>query len=258
MKTINLLSVLLIISVHILAQVPQSFNYQAVVRDSNGELVTDQSVGVQISILKYGIYDLPVYIEDHNVLTNQFGLFSIMIGQGTQVMGEFEMIEWGSNTYFLQTAIDIGGENNYEFMGKTQLVSVPYSIYSRGLILTDENGNEYEITVDPSGNLVTNQILPFNCGDNLTDSRDGKIYLTVQIGNQCWMAENLNIGEFIGSSVGQSDNDIIEKYCYDNNSTNCDTYGGMYTWDELMEYTSDSVNQGDMPGRVDHSNGRTA
>ncbi len=90
---------------------------------------------------------------------------------------------------------------------------------------------------------------PFSCGDNLYDSRDGKSYKTVQIGNQCWMAENLNVGSRINGGEAQTDNGTIEKYCYNNNNSNCDTYGGLYQWNEMMDYSpSDDGNPGTTRG----------
>lgn len=83
---------------------------------------------------------------------------------------------------------------------------------------------------------------PFSCGDTLVDSRDGKSYTTIQIGNQCWMAENLNIGTMIPAASAQTDNDTIEKYCYDNQEMWCELYGALYQWDEFMQYsTSEGV-----------------
>lgn len=73
------------------------------------------------------------------------------------------------------------------------------------------------------------------CGDDLIDPRDGQIYATVQIGGQCWMAENLNIGTQINGGVTQTDNGQIEKYCYNDEASNCDTYGGLYQWAEMMQ-----------------------
>jgi len=87
----------------------------------------------------------------------------------------------------------------------------------------------------------------FTCGDPFNDQRDNQIYESVQIGDQCWMAENLNIGEMINGTNDQTDNEIIEKYCYNNNSTNCDEYGGLYKWDEMMQYVTDSLTQGICP-----------
>jgi len=78
----------------------------------------------------------------------------------------------------------------------------------------------------------------WNCGDLLTDERDGKTYQTVQIQNQCWMSQNLNIGYRIDGTNEQTNNGTIEKYCYNNVETNCDIYGGLYQWDEMMQYST--------------------
>ncbi len=65
---------------------------------------------------------------------------------------------------------------------------------------------------------------------------EGKTYTTVQIGSQCWLAQNLNIGSRINGSATQTSNGIIEKYCYNDLESNCDVYGGIYQWDEMMQY----------------------
>jgi len=76
----------------------------------------------------------------------------------------------------------------------------------------------------------------WECGDPIVDNRDGETYQTILIGNQCWMAENLNIGEMINGGSSMTNNSVIEKYCYDNNTANCETYGGLYQWNEMMQY----------------------
>jgi uncharacterized protein (TIGR02145 family) len=81
----------------------------------------------------------------------------------------------------------------------------------------------------------------------LIDSRDGISYETVQIGDHCWMAENLNIGTRIDGSNNQIDNGIIEKYCFNNTEANCDVYGGLYQWDEMMQYETTEGVQGICP-----------
>ncbi len=85
-------------------------------------------------------------------------------------------------------------------------------------------------------------------------SYDGQTYQTVIIGTQTWMAENLNIGTMINSTNGgtnsdgeQTDNSTIEKYCYYNTPTYCDTYGGLYQWNEMMQYVTAEVAQGICP-----------
>ena len=87
----------------------------------------------------------------------------------------------------------------------------------------------------------------FTCGGVFVDPRDGQTYNTVQIGGECWMAENLNIGAMIIGSENMSDDGIIEKYCYDNDPANCDEYGGLYQWNEMMEYTTTPGVQGICP-----------
>ena len=73
---------------------------------------------------------------------------------------------------------------------------------------------------------------------------DENYYRIVTIGTQTWMAENLNTGEILYPNIGyetvgveQTDNGIIEKYCYDNDDRNCDSLGGLYIWKEMMDYT---------------------
>jgi uncharacterized protein (TIGR02145 family) len=89
----------------------------------------------------------------------------------------------------------------------------------------------------------------FLCGGSIIDPRDGTAYTTVQIGDQCWFSENLNIGTMISDLIDQTNNGLTEKYCYDNNESNCDIYGGLYLWDEMMDYqASDNGNPGTSEG----------
>jgi uncharacterized protein (TIGR02145 family) len=75
----------------------------------------------------------------------------------------------------------------------------------------------------------------------------GKTYNTVQIGSQCWLKENLDVGTMISGSKSQNNNDTIEKYCYNNNPAMCDTFGGLYQWDEVMQYDTTEGTQGICP-----------
>lgn len=73
----------------------------------------------------------------------------------------------------------------------------------------------------------------FICGEDFSDNRDGQVYKSVLIGNQCWMKQNLNYGTYVSSSTGQSANGT-QKFCYSNNPAFCNVYGGMYIWSEIM------------------------
>jgi uncharacterized protein (TIGR02145 family) len=75
----------------------------------------------------------------------------------------------------------------------------------------------------------------------------GKTYNTVQIGTQCWLKENLDVGTMIQGSQEQTNNSIIEKYCYNNDPNNCATYGGLYQWNEAMAYSTTSGTKGLCP-----------
>jgi len=88
--------------------------------------------------------------------------------------------------------------------------------------------------------------LSFICGSNIGDG-EGNVYGTIEIGNQCWMTENLNIGSFINSSANQTNNNTIEKYCYDNLESWCNLYGGLYQWNEMMQYNSTAGTRGICP-----------
>ena len=95
--------------------------------------------------------------------------------------------------------------------------------------------------------IIVDAALIFTCGNNLTDIRDNKVYPTVHIGSQCWMASNLNFGTVLVSTQDQRDNCIWEKYCYNDNPVNCTNLGGLYQWDEIMQYDDTPADQGFCP-----------
>jgi uncharacterized protein (TIGR02145 family) len=76
---------------------------------------------------------------------------------------------------------------------------------------------------------------------------EGQVYNTIQVFSQCWLRENLNVGEMIDGAMEQSDNGTIEKYCYNNEPDSCAKYGGLYQWNEMMQYTMQQGVQGICP-----------
>jgi uncharacterized protein (TIGR02145 family)/prepilin-type N-terminal cleavage/methylation domain-containing protein len=119
----------------------------------------------------------------------------------------------------------------------TYSTSNDQSYYNIHFCLSSNTGSlpAGEVVASPRGLGV------WTCGERLLDERDNQSYATVQIGNQCWMAENLNIGTRIDGDKNQENNYSIEKYCFLNNEDNCDIYGGMYQWWELMNYTTSTL-----------------
>jgi len=95
--------------------------------------------------------------------------------------------------------------------------------------------------------IVSNTGLGNPCPGIETVSYAGQTYNTVLVGNQCWLKENLNVGTRIDGSEDQEDNAVIEKYCYDDDDANCITYGGLYQWNEMMQYVEYEGAQGICP-----------
>ncbi len=130
MKKITLLFTILVWGLAAIAQVPAGINYQAVVRGNEGGIVAGQAVTMQITIVQDSTEGETVYTENHNVVTNDFGLVNVIIGQGEALTGDFSTIDWSQGPYFFKTAIDFSGGGNFQELGVTQFLSVPYSYYA--------------------------------------------------------------------------------------------------------------------------------
>jgi uncharacterized protein (TIGR02145 family) len=128
-KLTAILSLLLIVQI-VDAQAPQATSYQAVIRNSSGNVLANQLVKVRFSIRDSAANGIIVYRETQTPTTNAQGLINLFAGQGTATTGTFATINWGSKSKFLQTEIDITGGTNYTDMGTTQLMSVPYALYA--------------------------------------------------------------------------------------------------------------------------------
>lgn len=122
--------ILLVISISIMAQSPNKISYQAVVRNSNNNIVIDQNIKIRISILQGSLAGSQEYIEIHNTTTNSYGIASIEIGGGIVQFGQFAFINWSNGPFFIKTDIDLTGGSNYTISGITQMLSVPFALYS--------------------------------------------------------------------------------------------------------------------------------
>ena len=131
MKKIALLSLITFLFFsNLISQVPNLMSYQAVIWDASGNLVSEKTVSIKISILQGSVSGTSVYSETHKIQTNINGLVSLTIGGGTNATGKIADINWGGGSYFLKTETDPTGGNYFSITGTTQLVSVPYSLAS--------------------------------------------------------------------------------------------------------------------------------
>ncbi|MFH2143779.1 MAG: collagen-like protein, partial [Bacteroidota bacterium] len=109
MKKLLLSFEFILITLCLLSQSPQSFKYQAVVRDATGLVITDQNVSIRISLLEGSVSGTVVYQEEHSVTSNDFGLVNLEIGNGNVVSGDFSLVPWGSDSYFIKIELDENG-----------------------------------------------------------------------------------------------------------------------------------------------------
>ncbi|MDP4267961.1 MAG: FISUMP domain-containing protein [Bacteroidota bacterium] len=341
--------------------VPKGISYQAIVRDLQGNILPNRNVAIKVSLLlENSISGAIVYSETHKVTSNQFGLINLMIGKGIPLSGDFEKIDWSKGIFFSKIEIDINGGTDYELVGVSQMLSVPYALYAEkaGRTISDsiplsplkniiQEYSQSEIDTMKPKNLILifnkstcklnyyinsiwfelnnnainkinanagpdqiipnktkailNAVLPLNfsgkwiviSGDGgsfsndslpnavftgkektdyklqwtiknkcystsailsvsftdacynmvkLKDTRDNREYKIVSIGKQCWMQENLNVGIRIDSAAPSTNNKKIEKYCYRDFESNCNIYGGLYNWYEMMSYIDPNDN----------------
>jgi uncharacterized protein (TIGR02145 family) len=130
--------------------------------------------------------------------------------------------------------------------------------YNPGTLNENETYYWYIIAYDDHENSTEGPVWQFTTGDSggnpgepcpgiPTVNYEGQVYNTLQIGTQCWLKENLNVGIMIQGENEMENNGTIEKYCYDNEPANCETYGGLYQWDEMMQYDATEGSQGICP-----------
>jgi hypothetical protein len=130
MKRNYTLLLFLLATVSILAQTPEKMSYQLVLRGASNTLLTNQQVGIQISILQTTITGSAVYTETQTATTNINGLVSLEIGTGAS-SDNFSAIDWSTGPFFIKTATDASGGSNYSIIGTSQLMSVPFALYAK-------------------------------------------------------------------------------------------------------------------------------
>ena len=181
------------------AQVPQAMNYQAVARNASGVILSNQTIGIEISITN-GNSGSVIYKERHTPITNQFGLFSISVGNGTVTVGSFAAINWGSVNAWMNVAMDPTGGSSYTNMGSSQLLSVPYALNATTSSDNKWTMNGNEIYSNNSGNVgigiaTPDQKLHVMGSIKMEDGNEGygKVMTSDAIGTGSWQSLPANV-----------------------------------------------------------------
>jgi hypothetical protein len=196
-KTILLLTTICSLNTTV-AQAPQSMSYQSVIRNSSDVLISNSNVGMKISILQGSANGTAVYVETHLPTTNNNGLATLKVGDGTPVTGTFSSINWANGPYFIKTETDPAGGNNYTIIGTSQLQSVPYALSSadnkwtpNGIHINNNNSGNVGIgtatptsKLDLNGDLSLNQFLFTSPGTTYNSfNTNGMSYVRLNITN---------------------------------------------------------------------------
>ena len=179
MKSIYTILVAILITTAVFAQTPEKMSYQAVVRNSSDQLIANQSVGMQISILQSTATGTAIYVETHNTTSNANGLVSLEIGTGTVINGSFATINWANGPYFIKTETDPTGGTNYTITGTSQLMSVPYALHAK----TAENVVVYTTNQITSLTPTEGDVV-FNSTENLYQIYHGGTWQSFN--TNCW------------------------------------------------------------------------
>lgn len=152
MKTFSPIWLLLIFCTSGLAQVPMAFQYQAVLRSTDGNPLVNSNIELKISILSDTVQNIIHFSELQNSTTDDFGRINLQIGTGELLSGNFSEIAWETGSYFIRIEFDESGGTNYQLAGQMQLLSVPYSLYS------NHSGDSYSAGegISITGTTITN------------------------------------------------------------------------------------------------------
>ena len=181
----SFLLLFLFLSASVFAQTPQGINFQALAKDAANNYVVNANIGLRISILDGSAAGPARYVETHTAATNEKAVFSIVVGQGAVVTGQFDTLKWGAATKWIQIEMDATGGTNYILMTAQQLMSVPYALYAESAAnsVTADNGLSLNNNVVELGGALTKNttvnlngkglIFPFGAGGymNLGTSR---------------------------------------------------------------------------------------
>ncbi|TDD93611.1 hypothetical protein [Flavobacterium cellulosilyticum] len=203
MKQILTILFFMTVTLNVFAQTPEKMSYQAIIRATDNTLISNSNVSLKIIIHQGAVNGTVVYQETHTVITNNNGLVSLEIGTGNVVIGKFSNITWQTGVFFIETQVDVKGGANYNIIGISQLLSVPYALHaktadkivganpfkaqivpfvtSRNIASTDIN-NTIECTTSATLTLTSN-FAAMLVGDTINLEAHNGAVLTIQAGS---------------------------------------------------------------------------
>lgn len=231
MKRIFTFSSFFLLTVCLFAQAPQKISYQALVRDANSVLVSNQLVGIRISIRQNSASGTIVYAETQTRTSNINGLVTLEIGSGNVLTGSISGINWANGPYFLQTETDPTGGTNYTISGTAQLLSVPYALHAGKAESANETDplftNSQAANIDATDIVNLNNLSGVNTGDqdgsetvitagtNITVSGTGTAatpYVINAVGSGGWgLTGNAGTNPTVNYIGTTDDNDLVFK-----------------------------------------------
>ena len=192
MKRIFTILVAVLLTATLWAQTPQKMTYQAVVRNASNQLVTNQTVGLQVRILQGSATGTEVYIETQTPTTNANGLLTVEIGGQTG----FDTITWANAPYFMETSIDPTGGSTYTITGTSQLLTVPYALHAKTAESISGGINETDpvFTGSQANNITATDITNLSnlSGVNTGDQTISRTGLTVTLTNGGTYQDSIN------------------------------------------------------------------
>lgn len=177
MKNLIFTHLLLIIFSIAFAQSPESFNYQAILRNTDGEPLINKDVSLKLSILSDTAQSTIQYSELHYTTTDGIGRINLAIGRGNGQTGNFAEINWSASEHFIRIELDEQGGTNFQYAGQTQLLSVPYALYANDAGVTFFAGEGIKIsgdTISNTGDLSnTNELQAISISNDTIFLSDG-------------------------------------------------------------------------------------
>jgi len=229
------------------AQVPQTINFQAQARGSDGKLLESKPIKTRFSVLEGTSSGSAVYTETHDATTDNSGLYNLSIGGGTTVQGDFATINWAIQPKFLKVEVDAGSGAGFTLISTFQLASVPFAFYAAKADTSMRDSDKQSLSVTGNQLTITN-------GNSVTLPDTQSQWLNISSG----ISYDKRVG--IGTTTPRSfldvwSTDSNSQYSINASNTNPQGQAGVAFWNNAngwlkMALLGDQVSDGDALGQA--------